>query len=126
MIEIYLKYDNMHTFGMINALNCINNHVNSFINSMLSIIPKGFPLTGSIGSIDDRKGKLLRMTSDHHCDMLGPFNKYPKERKMEEKKKPQKRVFPFLNPLRRELREISNNESLHLDGFFNKAQRGLP
>ena len=36
MIEIYLKYDNMHTFGMINALNCINNHVNSSINSMLS------------------------------------------------------------------------------------------
>ena len=28
MIEIYLKYDNMHIFGMINALNCINNHVN--------------------------------------------------------------------------------------------------
>ena len=40
MIEIYLKYDNMHTFGMINALNCINNHVNSSINSMLSLTPK--------------------------------------------------------------------------------------
>ena len=38
MIEIYLKYDNMHIFGMINALNCINNHVNLCINSMLSII----------------------------------------------------------------------------------------
>ena len=36
MIEIYLKYDNMHTFGIINAFICINNHVNSFINSMLS------------------------------------------------------------------------------------------
>ena len=36
MIEIYLKYDNMHVFGMINALNCINNHVNSCKNSMLS------------------------------------------------------------------------------------------
>ena len=36
MIEIYLKYDNMHTFGIINAFNCINNHVNSCINSMLS------------------------------------------------------------------------------------------
>ena len=37
MIEIYLKYDNMHTFRVINAFICINNHVNSFINSMLSV-----------------------------------------------------------------------------------------
>ena len=36
MIEIYLKYDNMHAFGMINAFNCINNHIISCINSMLS------------------------------------------------------------------------------------------
>ena len=36
MIEIYLKYDNMHTFGIINAFIYINNHVNSCINSMLS------------------------------------------------------------------------------------------
>ena len=27
MIEICLKYDNMHIFGIINAFNCINNHV---------------------------------------------------------------------------------------------------
>ena len=37
MIEIYLKYDNMHIFRIINTLNCINNHVNSCISSMLSI-----------------------------------------------------------------------------------------
>ena len=37
MIEIYLKYNNMHTFGMINSFICINNHVISCINSMLSI-----------------------------------------------------------------------------------------
>ena len=36
IIEIYLRYDNMHTFGIINALNGINNHVNSCMNSMLS------------------------------------------------------------------------------------------
>ena len=46
MIEIYLKYDNMHTIGIINALIYINNHVNSCINSMLSrtmvvIMPRG-------------------------------------------------------------------------------------
>ena len=38
MIEIYLKYDNMHTFGIINASICINNHVNSCINIMVSLI----------------------------------------------------------------------------------------
>ena len=37
MIEIYLKYDNMHIFGMINAFICINNYVISCINNMLSI-----------------------------------------------------------------------------------------
>ena len=37
MIEIYLKYDNMHKIGAINALICINNHVNSCINSRLSV-----------------------------------------------------------------------------------------
>ena len=36
MIEIYLKYDNMHIFGMINAIICINNNVISCINSILS------------------------------------------------------------------------------------------
>ena len=36
MIEIYLKYDNMHIFVVINALICINNHVITCINSMLS------------------------------------------------------------------------------------------
>ena len=36
MIEVYLKYDNMHTIRTINAFICINNHVNSCINSMLS------------------------------------------------------------------------------------------
>ena len=41
MIEIYLKYGNMHTFGVINAFICINNHVISFISSMLSQRPTG-------------------------------------------------------------------------------------
>ena len=36
--KMYLKYDNMHTVGIINAFICINNHVNSCIISMLSII----------------------------------------------------------------------------------------
>ena len=36
MIEMYLKYDNMHTNRTINAFICINNHVNSCINCMLS------------------------------------------------------------------------------------------
>ena len=47
MIEIYLKYDNIHTFGVINAFICINNHVNSCINSMLSAMHSG--RTGIVG-----------------------------------------------------------------------------
>ena len=37
MIELYLIYDNMHTIGTINAFICINNHVNSCLNCMLSL-----------------------------------------------------------------------------------------
>ena len=37
MIELYLIYDNMHTIGTINAFICINNHVNSCLNYMLSL-----------------------------------------------------------------------------------------
>ena len=35
-IEMHSKYDNMHTNRIFNALNCINNHVNSCKNCMLS------------------------------------------------------------------------------------------
>ena len=38
MIEMHLKYDNVHKNRIFNALNCINNHVNSCINCMLSIL----------------------------------------------------------------------------------------
>ena len=37
MIEMYLKYDNMHTIRTINAFICINNLVNACIKCMLSI-----------------------------------------------------------------------------------------
>ena len=38
MIEIHSKYDNMHTNTKFHVLNCINNHVNSCINGMLSMV----------------------------------------------------------------------------------------
>ena len=38
MIEMYLKYDNMHTNGIINAFICINNHVNSCISACYHMI----------------------------------------------------------------------------------------
>ena len=41
MIEVYLKYDNMHINGTINAFICINNHVNSCTNCMLSEYHEG-------------------------------------------------------------------------------------
>ena len=36
MIDIHLKYDNMHISGLFYALIYINNYVNSCINCMLS------------------------------------------------------------------------------------------
>ena len=38
MIDMHLKCDNMHLNGIFNALICINNHVNSSTNFMLSFI----------------------------------------------------------------------------------------
>ena len=38
MIEMHSKYDKMHTNRIVNALNYINNNVNSCINCMLSHI----------------------------------------------------------------------------------------
>ena len=40
MIEILLKYDNMRIIGLINALNCINNHIITCVNSMFSRLIK--------------------------------------------------------------------------------------
>ena len=37
MIEIYLKYENIHTIRAINGFIYINNHVNSCINRILSV-----------------------------------------------------------------------------------------
>ena len=41
MIDMHLKYDNMHTNGTFNVLNCMNNHVDSCINCMLSTSTSG-------------------------------------------------------------------------------------
>ena len=38
MIEISLKYDYMHTNRIFNALNYINNHINSFIIAYYQLI----------------------------------------------------------------------------------------
>ena len=37
MMNMRSKYDNMHMNGMLNALICINNHVNTIISFMLSV-----------------------------------------------------------------------------------------
>ena len=36
MIDMHSKYDNVNTNRIFNALNCINNHVNSCTNFMVS------------------------------------------------------------------------------------------
>ena len=45
---------------------------------------------------------------------------------VEEEEDPKIELFSFLNPPRREMRDISSIESLPLNGFFDWAQRGLP
>ena len=57
MIEIYLKYDNMHTFGVIDTFIYINNHINSCINSMLSGLRVGLQLS----QWDERRLSLIRV-----------------------------------------------------------------
>ena len=49
MIEMYLKYDNMHTNGIINSFISINNHVNSCIKGMLSNARGYRGVRGSLG-----------------------------------------------------------------------------
>ena len=61
MIEIYLKYDKMHTFGIINTFICINNHVNSCINSMLSHISVETLRIDSGRSLAKETTELIRM-----------------------------------------------------------------
>ena len=36
MIDLHSEYDNIHTNRILYTLICINNHVNSYINYMLS------------------------------------------------------------------------------------------
>ena len=94
MIEIYLKYDNMHIFGMINAFNCINNHVISCINSMLSII-------------------MLRL----HVISRGREREQSKEEKEKERggeKKEREREFPSQPSLRWKLLSREREGMVHL------------
>ena len=42
MMEMHSKYDNMHENRIFNALNYINNHLNSCINCMLSLVTSIF------------------------------------------------------------------------------------
>ena len=61
MIELYLKYNNMHTIRTVNAFICINNHVNLCINSMLSV--------GMFGN-QSTPDHVLRMQGLQGCDHL--------------------------------------------------------
>ena len=56
MIEIYLKYDNMHIFVMINALICINNYITACIDIMLSK-----------GKLDKKMGKEEHNREKEEC-----------------------------------------------------------
>ena len=61
MIEMCLKYDNMHTIGTINAFICINNHVNLCIKCMLSTLSSKSRSTLLIHSCN-----LMPLVAPHH------------------------------------------------------------
>ena len=44
IIDVHSKYDSMHTNGIFDLLICINNHVNSYINCILSWLDPLFTL----------------------------------------------------------------------------------
>ena len=61
MIEMYLKYDNIHTNVIINVFICINNHVNSSINYILSAISVETPRIDSGCSLEKEFIELICM-----------------------------------------------------------------
>ena len=63
MIEICFKHDNMHIFGIINAFNCINNHV---INVKIACYQRSMSIEQSMelkGAYNVMKVKLLKYES---------------------------------------------------------------
>ena len=66
MIEIHLKYDNMHTIRTINVSIYINNHANSCINSMLSLFTdhEALKYLHSQGKLSDRHAPWVEYLED--------------------------------------------------------------
>ena len=76
MIDMYLKYDNMHTNELFNAIICINNHLNSCMNCMLSVTHiRSIDIDGykhtSMGSYENFINPMSinkrRTTTTHRC-----------------------------------------------------------
>ena len=61
MIEMHSKYDNMHTNGMFYALICINNHVLSCYDCMLSIIKCYLRFMMNVMVFRDRDGAYVAL-----------------------------------------------------------------
>ena len=74
MIEIYLKYDNMHTIRTINAFICINNHVNLCINSILSSFLKEAKKFSTACRRSDKKIRLV-LSLDLHTSNVFPLHR---------------------------------------------------
>ena len=71
MIEMYLKYANMHTIGTINAFICINNHVNSCIKCMLSNTSVITTSKKNIIDIDCKNDKIILSLLNEHVKIGG-------------------------------------------------------
>ena len=71
MIEMHSKYDNMHTNVIFNALNCINNHVNSCINCTISYV---YLLANLLALLIECTTNLIHFTLKLPRPMFLPFN----------------------------------------------------
>ena len=65
-----------HIFGMINAFNCINNHVNSCINSMLSY-DQSSPTIILEEDFDDEEAPDEESRAEPNLEVYKPLVPYP-------------------------------------------------
>ena len=81
MIEIYLKHDNMHRSRTINTFICSNNHVNSCINRMLSLMcdASDFAVGAVLGQRIDKKRVAIYYASKTLVDAQVHYSTIEKE-----------------------------------------------
>ena len=95
MIEMYLKYDNMHTIEVINAFICIDNHVNSCIICMLSLVYVSIWIRRRFTMEDKKHTHDMGIYSKIRSSIWGCVNSLDKS--LEDRPSIVTKVFPFIS-----------------------------